>query len=286
VRLRGFACTVCLVLLGALALPQAATSSNAGTAALQVALRARGLYRDTIDGIRGPKTISALIIFQRRSGLAADGVPGPLTRRALGPYGRHLLGSRLLTRGTSGWDVAALQFRLAWAGFPSGVFDGRFRGHLDRALRAFQRFAGLAPDGIAGPAVLAALRRPPPRSPVELAWPLRAPVGDRFGPRANRFHAGIDLPAPARTPVAAPGSGRVTYSGPASTFGILVVIDHGDGVETFSAHLSRALVRVGQPVRLGQVVGEVGASGEATGPHLHFEVHVRGAAIDPLGALN
>jgi murein DD-endopeptidase MepM/ murein hydrolase activator NlpD len=285
VRFQRLLCALCLVLLVALTLAPPATSSKAGTAALQVALRARGLYRATIDGIRGPATISALVTFQRRSGLVADGVVGPRTRRAFGPYGRHLLGSRLLTQGTFGWDVAALQFRLAWAGFPSGFFDGRFRAHLDRALRAFQRFAGLASDGIAGPAVLAALRRPPPRSPVALAWPLQAPVGDRFGPRGNRFHAGIDLVVSAGTPFAAAATGRVIYSGRASTFGILIAIDHGAGVETFSAHLARTFVRVGQSVRLGQVVGEVGSSGESTGPHLHFEVHVRGAAIDPLSAL-
>lgn len=284
-RRKGLSYTIVFMLCAALAVAAPAAASKPNVAALQVALRARGVYRGTIDGIGGPATTSALMEFQRRSGLTADGVLGPDTRRALAPYARHLLGSRKLARGAFGWDVAALQFRLAWAGFPSGRFGGRFGAHLDRAVRDFQTFAGLVPDGIAGAAVLSALRRPPLRSSLRLSWPLRAPVGDRFGPRADRFHAGIDLPAPLRTPVRAAAAGRVTYSGSGGSFGRLVVIDHGDGVTTVYAHLAKLTMRIGENVTVGKVVGEVGATGDATGPHLHFEVHVRGAAIDPLRAL-
>jgi murein DD-endopeptidase MepM/ murein hydrolase activator NlpD len=254
-------------------------------AALQVALHARGLYGGSIDGIRGPATDAALTRFQRRHGLVADGVPGPRTRRALGRYGRHLLGSRVLAGGAFGWDVAALQFRLAWAGFPSGRFDGRYGAHVVRAVRRFEVFAGLAVDGVAGPTVLAALRRPRPRAAVALAWPVRAPIGDRFGPRGNAFHAGIDLLAPRATPVRAAAAGRVGYSGWASGYGILVVVDHAGGVSTYTAHHSRAFVSAGDVVRQGEELGAVGATGNATGPHLHFEVRVRDAAIDPLTAL-
>jgi murein DD-endopeptidase MepM/ murein hydrolase activator NlpD len=248
-------------------------------------LHSRGLYQGTIDGIKGPATHAAVIRFQRRHGLVADGIVGTRTRRALGPYARHPLGSRLLARRAYGWDVAALQFRLAWAGFPSGRFDGRFGAHLDRALRAFQTFAGLAPDGVAGPQVLAALRRPPPSAGVALAWPVNAPIGNGFGPRGDRFHAGVDLLAGLATPVGAAAAGEVSFSGWAPGFGRLVVIDHADGVSTYYAHLSRLLVAPGEAVRAGQVIGQVGMSGNADGPHLHFEVHVRGAAIDPVGAV-
>ena len=96
-----------------------------------------------------------------------------------------------------GWDVAELQFLLAWHGFPSGPFDGHFGGRTAGAVRRFQRFAGLRPDGVAGARTLAALHAPLPRSPLSLAWPLRGPVGSPFGPRRYAFHAGIDIVAPA-----------------------------------------------------------------------------------------
>jgi murein DD-endopeptidase MepM/ murein hydrolase activator NlpD len=71
----------------------------------------------------------------------------------------------------------------------------------------------------------------------------------------------------------------------AGGYGELVVIRHSLGVTTMYAHLSRVLVAPGEPVTVGSVLGLVGATGEATGPHLHFEVRVRGAAVDPLAAL-
>jgi murein DD-endopeptidase MepM/ murein hydrolase activator NlpD len=209
-------------------------------------------------------------------------VAGPSTRKALGRYGRHLFGTRPLTRGATGWDVAALQFLLAWHGFPSSTIDGGLGVHTERALRRFQRWSGLTADGVAGATTFAALRRAPATSPISLAWPVDAPVGDPFGPRGNRFHAGIDLVAPSGTPVAAAASGRVTYAGWLSGgWGNLVVVAHADGVRTMYAHLSSISARLGQRVTIGTRLGAVGASGDATGPHLHFEVRVRGAAVDP-----
>ena len=276
-----------VVVLAALALaPTAAASGNAGIAALQVALRARGLYIATIDGQQGPATTIAIKRFQVRAGLPSNGVAGPSTRRALGRYGRHLLGSRPLTRGASGWDVAALQFLLAWHGFPSATFDGGLGAHTERAVRRFQRWAGLPADGVAGPGTIAALRKPLPRCPIALAWPVAGPVGDGFGPRGNRFHAGIDIVAGTGTPVRAAAAGRVVFAAPAGGgWGKLVVVAHSDGVETMYAHLSRIEVRTGQSVGAGTRVGRVGATGDAHGPHLHFEVRLRGAAVDPRPAL-
>jgi murein DD-endopeptidase MepM/ murein hydrolase activator NlpD len=197
-----------------------------------------------------------------------------------------VLGSRPLAPGARGWDVAALQFLLAWHGFPSATIDGGLGVHTERALRRFQRWAGLVPDGVAGPSTLAALRRSPARCPIALAWPVDAPVGDPFGPRGNRFHAGIDLEAPLGTEVGAAAGGRVTYAGRlAGGWGKLVVVAHRDGVRTMYAHLSRVAVLVGQRVSAGTILGAVGATGDATGPHLHFEVRLRGAAVDPLGGL-
>ncbi len=275
-----------LAILAALVFAPHAAAHSAGVAALQVALHERGIYHGTIDGVRGPATTRAVMRFQRRVGLPVDGVVGPKTRRALGRYGRHLLGSRPLTRGNVGWDVAALQFMLAWHGFPSATFDGGLGLRTDHALRGFQRWAGLPVDGVAGPGTIAALRKPPARCPLQLAWPIQAPVGDGFGPRGARFHEGIDLLADRGTDIQAAAPGRVTFAGFAlGGWGNLVVVAHSDGVRTMYAHLSVVGVRLGETVSTGSVLGQVGATGDATGPHLHFEVRYRGAAVDPLSAL-
>ncbi|HKG42644.1 MAG TPA: peptidoglycan-binding protein [Gaiellaceae bacterium] len=275
-----------LALAALLLAPPASAGRDAGLAALQVALQARGLYGGSIDGVKGPGTTRAIIRFQRRAGLTADGVAGPQTRRALGHYGNHILGSRPLRRGAAGWDVAALQFLLAWYGFPSATIDGGLGMHTERAVRRFQRWAGIQPDGVAGATTFAALRRAPAECPLSLAWPVAAQVGDRFGARGNRFHAGIDLVASAGQPVAAAASGRVAYAGwLAGGWGNLVVVANGSGVRTMYAHLSSVAVRVGERVGTGARLGAVGATGDATGAHLHFEVRLRGAAVDPLRAL-
>ena len=276
-----------ILVVAALATSAHGAVGSAGVAALQVGLRAHGLYAGAIDGIAGPQTARAVRRLQRHARIAVDGVAGPQTRRALGRFARHTLGSRPLRRGRIGWDVAALQFQLAAHGFPSGTFDGVFGPRVQTAVRRFQEWAGLQVDGIAGPATLGALTAAPPSAPLALAWPLtRSVVGDRFGPRGDRFHSGIDLPAAAGTPVYAARRGEVVYAGwRRGGWGFLVTIAHGSGERTLYAHLSRIDVRVGVWVAQGVRIGTVGASGDATGPHLHFEVRVRGAAVDPLGAL-
>jgi peptidoglycan hydrolase-like protein with peptidoglycan-binding domain len=264
----------------------AAAAGDAGVAALQVGLRAKGLYAGTVDGVLGPETTEGVRKLQRRAGLDVDGVPGADTRAALGRFGRPALGTRMLAGRMVGWDVAQLQFLLAWQGFPSGPFDGRFGPRTEAALRRFQEWAGLQPDGAAGPATLTALRAEPPASPVALSWPLPTPMTDPFGPRGARFHTGIDFPAPTGAPIAAAGAGRVTYAGNLKGgWGLVVTIAHGSGVRTMYAHLSRIDVKLGARVAAGARIGLVGATGHATGPHLHFEVRLRGAAVDPLTAL-
>jgi murein DD-endopeptidase MepM/ murein hydrolase activator NlpD len=267
--------------------PSASGAGDPGIAALQVGLRQHGLYGGTVDGTLGPGTVSAIRRLQLKKGLAVDGVAGTRTRRALGRFGRHdRLGARALASGSRGWDVAALQFQLAWHGFPSGRLDGTFSTSTELALRSFQRWAGLSVDGTAGAGVFAALRRPMPRCPISLAPPLGGPIVEGFGPRGNRFHSGVDYPAAIGTPVGAAAAGRVSFAGwAAGGWGYLVMVKHSSGTRTMYAHLSRVAVRVGQWVEPGQRVGLVGASGRASGPHLHFEVRLRGAAADPLGGL-
>ena len=274
-------------LVALVAVPASALAAgNAEVAALQVGLRGVGLYAGTIDGVKGPGTASAVARFQRAHGLVPDGIAGPATRVALGRRGRPAFGSRTIGPGMSGWDVAALQFRLAWRGFPCGTFDGGYGWRTVAAVRRFQAWAGLAADGIAGPATLTALRRPIRHSPIWLIPPVRAPIGDRFGPRGNKFHPGIDYPASSGTPVRAAGRGRVIFSGwDSGGYGKLVVIEHPLGVRSMYAHLSRIDVAPGRYVVAGSSVGAVGSTGYSTGPHLHFELRLGSAAIDPLTAL-
>jgi murein DD-endopeptidase MepM/ murein hydrolase activator NlpD len=95
-----------------------------------------------------------------------------------------------------------------------------------------------------------------------------------YGQRWGRLHAGVDVAAPAGTPVRAVGAGRVIEAGTwAGGYGISVLVDHGDGYLTHYAHLRRRQVSVGDRVAVGQQLGEEGSTGNSTGPHLHFEVH-------------
>lgn len=266
--------------------PVAQAQGRATIAALQVALRAEGTYAGTVDGIAGPGTVAAVRALQRRRRLSVDGVAGRRTLRALGARGRHRYGSRTMRIRQAGLDVAALQFQLGAHGFPSGAVDGSLGPRSIRALKRFQAWARLRPDGVAGPGTLRALRRSPPRSPVRLLRPTAAAIGDRFGPRGNRRHAGVDFPTPSGAPVTAAGFGTVSFSGyDSGGWGNLVIVDHRFGLRTFYAHLSTNLVSTGTRVSAGQRIGRVGATGAATGPHLHFELLLRGASIDPLSAL-
>ncbi len=97
-----------------------------------------------------------------------------------------------------------------------------------------------------------------------------------------RPHEGIDVTAPAGTPIEAPATGTVTSAGWENGYGNMVEIDHGYGIVTRYAHASRLAVRAGQRVQRGQIIAYVGATGLAVGPHLHYEVHVNGRPVNPL----
>jgi murein DD-endopeptidase MepM/ murein hydrolase activator NlpD len=107
-----------------------------------------------------------------------------------------------------------------------------------------------------------------------------------FGaPRVGHTHAGVDWIAPTGTPVLSAAGGTVRVAGAVGGYGLAVYVDHGNGLETRYGHLSKIGVRQGDPVNAGQQLGLVGATGNAQGPHLHFEVRQNGVAINPLGAL-
>lgn len=267
--------------LASLAAP-AAQAQSADVAALQIALKRHGLYAGAVDGIAGPVTRSGVVTFQARNGLVADGIAGPLTRARLGVLGRPGLGSRVLSAPARGWDVSSLQWLVARGGFPSGPFDGAYGPRTAAAVGRLQSWAGIAVDRVAGPVTIAVARRPPPRSPLRFRMPIAAPIGDRFGPRGSGFHTGLDFPAGAGAPVSAAGYGCVSFAGwDAGGYGNTVAVRHRLGMVSMYAHLSRIDVRHGQCVGAGRRLGAVGSTGNATGPHLHFELRVRGAAVDP-----
>lgn len=99
--------------------------------------------------------------------------------------------------------------------------------------------------------------------------------------RTPAYHSGLDFAGPLRTPIYATGPGVVSYVGPRSGYGTVVEIDHGGGFKTRYAHLSAALVKVGQKVAVGQRIAAMGSSGRSTGSHLHYEVWVNGRAQNP-----
>jgi len=105
-----------------------------------------------------------------------------------------------------------------------------------------------------------------------------SPYGVRFG----KLHAGIDLAAPDGTPYVAVHAGVVTRAGYDGGYGYAITVRNPDGVEVVYAHSRRLLVKAGDTVKAGQVIGEVGMSGAAYGTHLHVEVHVAGMPVDPI----
>lgn len=138
-----------------------------------------------------------------------------------------------------------------------------------------------------GPAVDLALPVPPPKS--VLRWPLAtARLTSRFGHRRDpihgrlSFHDGVDLSAPRGSLVMASASGRVTFAGRRGGGGNVVVVEHWPGLKTVYAHLDHIAVARGAQLRSGDVVGLVGSTGRATGPHLHFVVRREGRSVDPM----
>jgi murein DD-endopeptidase MepM/ murein hydrolase activator NlpD len=118
-----------------------------------------------------------------------------------------------------------------------------------------------------------------------LIWPVSGPVTSPFGWRWGRMHQGIDIGVGYGTPIHAAASGTIIYCGWESGYGNLTVIDHGGNLATAYGHQSSIAVACGQHVNQGDVIGYVGCTGHCFGPHLHFEVRINGAPVDPLGYL-
>lgn len=120
-----------------------------------------------------------------------------------------------------------------------------------------------------------------------MLWPVPSRLMSTFGSRTDpfsgdgAFHTGVDLAAATGTPVHAAADGVVASAEWSGRYGKMVVIDHGNGMQTWYAHLSRFDVMAGQEIRVGQIVGQSGGTGRVTSPHLHYEVRVGGAPVNP-----
>jgi murein DD-endopeptidase MepM/ murein hydrolase activator NlpD len=124
-------------------------------------------------------------------------------------------------------------------------------------------------------------------STLPSTWPARGQVTAGFGQRLDpfsgegTFHAGLDISAPFGTSVQAAGDGIVVYAERESGYGNEILVSHGNGITTKYGHLSKIHVVIGQEVKRGQVIGTVGMTGRATGPHLHYEVCVNDTPVNP-----
>lgn len=119
---------------------------------------------------------------------------------------------------------------------------------------------------------------------ISLIRPISGVITSRFGVRSSirvSSHTGLDIAASTGTPIAAAASGTVTFSGRKGSFGNMIVITHGNGVQTYYAHCSALYVSAGTQVSQGQTIAAVGSTGNSTGPHLHLEVRVNGVAYNP-----
>lgn len=140
------------------------------------------------------------------------------------------------------------------------------------SIRTLERFLGRASR------VLASL---PSR------WPVRGPVNSDFGQRRSpwapnsEFHSGIDIGAAIGTPVKAPAPGTVVFAGQHAEYGITVIIDHGNDTKSLYGHLSRLNVTTDQAVQRGDTVAFTGNTGRSSGPHLHYEIQVKGQPVNP-----
>ncbi|WP_225768850.1 M23 family metallopeptidase [Inquilinus sp. Marseille-Q2685] len=221
-------------------------------------------------------------------GLALSHRPGPPPAEPPAPV--PTADPDLAALGLSSADIGAADRRLAQTVRLAVAVNA-----IDRALDRLDLppAAGSAP--IADPfspaaldahARLLAARLPglPLAPPLRIEYQKSSPFGVRVHPITGltMMHTGVDLVAPAGTPIFATGAGRVLRSGPAGGYGNMVEVQHADGLVTRYAHMQSLAVGVGDPVAVGTVVGTLGSTGESTGPHLHYEVRRGDIPVDPM----
>lgn len=141
--------------------------------------------------------------------------------------------------------------------------------------------------GLAKDAALDAYRQQGSSTDSAFIAPLVGRQTSGFGPRTHpihqdeRLHKGVDLAAPAGTPIRAAAAGEVVFSGTQAGYGNVVIVQHAGGYSTLYAHNAAHLVTVGSPVQQGQAIATVGQTGDATGPHVHFEIRQHDTPLDP-----
>jgi len=119
-------------------------------------------------------------------------------------------------------------------------------------------------------------------------WPVRGWISSGFGDRSNPvsgkflLHTGVDIANDSGTPIRVTADGTVSFAGWEGGYGKLVVVNHGNGYSSYYGHMSEIKAAVGKPVRRGEQIGLMGATGNTTGPHLHYEIRLYGAAVDPV----
>lgn len=152
--------------------------------------------------------------------------------------------------------------------------------------------AASTPSSAAAPAPSSApVASPPAASGGRFGYPCSGPVTSGFGFRSSpggigsTNHMGVDFGCPYGAPIVAAAAGTVISAGPFGGYGNAVLIDHGGGFSTLYGHMSSIATSAGAQVAAGQQIGSVGSTGNSTGPHCHFEVHINGAAVDPSGYL-
>lgn len=158
------------------------------------------------------------------------------------------------------------------------------RNYDDGTAAADARFGSMMMDLDRLNLLRVAARKVPLAMPLKDAFRFTSPFGVRVDPKGagRRMHAGLDLAAPKGTPIYATADGVVTAAGPERGYGNVVRIQHDLGFETIYAHQSKVRVKVGQRVSRGDRIGDMGTTGRSTGVHLHYEVRVNGAAVNPL----
>ncbi len=215
-------------------------------------------------------------------GLAA-GMSEGLILRLVEIFGWDIDFAQQLRRGDSFAVIHEEKFRHGQKAADGALLAAEFvnQGKVYRAVAwrdAYGRVEYYTPEGLS-------LRRPFLRTPVEFSR-ISSRFSSRFHPilKTWRAHTGVDYAAPSGTPVRATSAGRVAALGWNGGYGKAITIRHGGTYSTLYGHLSRfhAGVRVGGLVEQGQVIGYVGSTGLATGPHLHYELHVHGAYQNPL----
>ena len=165
-----------------------------------------------------------------------------------------------------------------------GVGGPYIPAEVDSEAPAFdQALARVARDVATADRLKALMPFMPVRMPLFGDASVTSPFGYRPDPFLGRLalHSGVDLAQGYGAEIRATGAGRVTHAGPMGGYGVMVEIDHGNGLTTRYAHMSEALVEEGQEVAKGAVLGRIGSSGRSTGPHLHYEVRVDGEPVDP-----